>query len=168
VASALASSSFFSPAAPRLLTGAVRSVVRPTITSARSAASNARGRGSARQHVPLGPPLGRRTRERHVLKDGQADGNGRGIWKCADAAVDDAMRRGPGDLAPLETDRAAVGTSVPDSMLRWCSCPSRVRADQAKDLALTDLERHVVNRGEAAETFDRPVTSSTGRDHFTA
>ena len=81
----------------------------------------------------------------------------RDLEGAADAAIDDAVRRAARDLVALEADRARgrrqrAGEHVEDRALARA-----VRADQAEDLALLDLERHVVDGGEAAEALDQPL-----------
>ena len=100
VASALASSSFLSAAAPRPSTVAARSVGKPTSSSARSAASKRPRSASAApgRRSPASTTFSRMRQPAERPRD---------LEGAADAEVDDPVRRLPADLPPLEADRAA-------------------------------------------------------------
>jgi hypothetical protein len=98
-----------------------------------------------------------KTGERDVLEDGQAAKRPRDLKGAADAAVDDPVRRQPCDLGAIEQDRAAARRKRAGEHVEDRAFARSVRPDQAKDLALIDAERYVVDGGEAAEPFHQPA-----------
>src|SRR5882672_8214496 len=93
------------------------------------------------------------TGQRHILEHRQPVGRPRNLKGAADAAVDDPVRRQSRDLGTGEFDRARrwpqrAGEHVEDRALAGA-----VRADQAENLALIDLERYLVDGREAAKPF---------------
>ena len=99
------------------------------------------------------PALAVEAGEHHVLENGQPVKRPRNLKGAADAEVDDPVRRLPADLPPLEPDGAAVGHERPGQHVEDGALARAVGADQAEDLALGDLERDVVDGGEAAEAL---------------
>jgi hypothetical protein len=101
-------------------------------------------------------------RQHHVLEQGEPLERPRDLEGAADAAIDDAMRGQSRNLAALEHDRARrrgerAGEHVEDRALARA-----VGADQAEYLALIDLERHVGDGRETAETLVQPFDRQHG------
>src|SRR5271156_2211719 len=91
--------------------------------------------------------------EPHVFEDGQPAEWPRDLEGSSDTTIDDAVWRGPGDLTPSETDRARGRRQGAGQHVEYGALARAVRADQAENLALIDLERHVGDGREATETF---------------
>src|SRR5256712_3409200 len=102
---------------------------------------------------PRAPALSVETREHHVLEDRKPAERPWDLKGATDAEVDDPVRRLAGDLAPLETDRAAVRDQGARQHVEDRALAGPVRADQAQNLALVDHERHVADGREAAEAL---------------
>ena len=115
MASALASSSFLSAAAPRPSTVA-RAIGRQPDQRQRPL-GGLEGRG------PRVPALAVEAREHHVLDEREPAERPRDLERAADAEIDDPVRRLAADLATLEADRPAFGARVPESMLKIVLLP---------------------------------------------
>src|SRR5437867_6808116 len=102
---------------------------------------------------PRAPALSVETREHHVLEDREPAERPRDLKGATDAEVDDPVRRLAGDLALLETDRAAVRDEDARQHAENRALAGPVRADQAQNLALFDREGHMVDGREAAEAL---------------
>ena len=155
VASALASSSFFRPAAPSPST-AGRAVGRQADQRpARARPPRRPWRGCA------GP--GRSSRPAPRSRRSTAGGTGRGIWNVRPMPRLMIWCGGrPGDLVALEADRPRRRRERPRQHVEDRALARAVRADQAENLALIDLERDVADGGEAAETLDQALDDEHG------
>jgi len=121
-----------------------RSVGSPTSPSARSAASKA---------SPASGDLAEEAREHHVVEERESAERSRDLKRATDPEIDDPVRRLPGDLAPLEANRARVRRERTGEHVEDRALAGSVRADQAEDLALLDRERHAVDGREATEAL---------------
>ena len=116
MASALASSSFLSAAAPSPSTGVARSAGRPTSASARSAGLEGL---RARECAALAEKPASAT-----FSSSDSRRNGRGIWKVRPMPrLMIAVRRQARDLAALEADRARVGAQRAGEQLKIVLLP---------------------------------------------
>src|SRR5438552_26108 len=97
------------------------------------------------------------TGERDVLEDGETAERARDLKGAADAAIDDAVRGRACDLVTIELDRARGGHQRAGEHVEDRALARTVRADQAENLALIDLERHAVDRGEATKTLHQAI-----------
>src|SRR5262249_34357963 len=95
--------------------------------------------------------------ELDILKNGKTTERPRDLESAADSTVDDPVRRGARDLMPVEIDRACRRPQRTRQHVEDRTLAGAVRADQAENLALLDRERHVVDRGEAAEAFHETI-----------
>src|SRR4029450_10931717 len=68
-----------------------------------------------------------------------------------DPAPDDCVRRSSEQALAVERDLPRVGLGEPRDHVERGRLPRAVRPDQARDLALLDRERDVVERDDAAE-----------------
>src|SRR5260370_7073422 len=68
----------------------------------------------------------------------------------------DTVRRVPSSLGPAKADRAVIRRQLARDHVEDRALARAVRPDQAEDLAFFDLERDVVDGGEAAEALDQP------------
>src|SRR5262249_30941069 len=124
------------------------------------------GRKTHQAKRPLGRLEGFRARvlalaveagEHHVLENREPAKWPGNLEGAPDAQVDDSMRRQPGDLVALETDRAAVGREGPREHVEDRALAGAVGPDEAEDLAGLDVERDVGDGGEAAEALGQPL-----------
>jgi hypothetical protein len=102
---------------------------------------------------PRVPALAEEPGEHHVIQEREPAERARDLERAANAEIDDAIWRLPGDLAPLEPDRAGIGRERAGEHVEDRALAGAVGADQADDLALLDSERHAVDGGEAAEAL---------------
>ena len=157
VASALASSSFLSAgrAQPvdRRLRG--RSAGRP---------GRARVRPPRSALARAVPRPGRRSPRAPRSRRCESRRNGRGIWKVRPMPRL-MMRCGgrPPISRPSKRIEPADGRERARQHVEDRALARAVGADQAEDLALIDLERHVVDGGEAAETLDQTLDDKHSR-----
>src|SRR6185503_7742406 len=96
-------------------------------------------------------PPERVTADQHVLEHAHRAEEVDVLERPRDAAADDPVRRGAQEILPVELHGARIrrveaGDHVEDRRLA-----GPVRADQARDRALLDVERHRVQRDDAAE-----------------
>ena len=70
---------------------------------------------------------------------------------AADADFGDLVRRAGQDALALEQDIALAGLIEPGEAIEERGLAGAVRSDQAEDLALVHVERHAVQRDDAAE-----------------
>src|SRR6267154_5819132 len=108
------------------------------------------------------PALPEVASQRHIVEYRQPVKRSRDLEGPADAAIDDPVRRETRDLRPGEFNRTRrrrkrAGEHVEDRALARA-----VRADQAEDLALIDLERYLVDGREAAKPFDQALDYQHG------
>src|SRR6266702_5626739 len=101
-----------------------------------------------------------------VLEDAEAVKRPRDLEGAADTADDDPVRREACDLRAVEPDRAGRWHQRARQHVEDRALARAVRADQAEDLALRDLERHVVDRGEAAKALDQALDYEHGGGPF--
>src|SRR4051812_11748594 len=92
-------------------------------------------------------------RQRHVLEDAEAAERPRDLKGAADAAIDNPVRRKPCDLRAGERDRTCRRHQRARQHVEDRALARTGRADQAKNFALIDSKRQVVDRGEAAKTL---------------
>ena len=98
------------------------------------------GPGSTRPRSPPGRPAAQPAGQPQVLAHGQRREHALAAGHLDDAAGGDLVRRGVGDVAPVEDDRAAVGLDQPGDGLEQRRLAGAVGAEQGDDLALADLE----------------------------
>ena len=82
---------------------------------------------------------------------------------ACDAERGDLVRLGAGDLAVLEDDAAGRRRKDAGDPVEERGLPGAVRTDEGEDLALLDVERHIVHGHQAAETFRDVVDAEDGR-----
>src|SRR4029453_17181310 len=74
------------------------------------------------------------------------------LERARDPASDDSVRRSSEQPLAVERDLPRVGLVEPRDHVERGRLAGAVRPDQARDLALLDLERHVVESDDAAES----------------
>ena len=150
MASARASSSFFSAAAPSPLVVADGSIGSPTSASASSAwACASRARDAAGLAVIGG--------ERHVLDEGELAERPRDLERSGDALPADRVRGEAGDLGDLEADRPGARAQVSGNEVERRALARAIRADETQNLALARCEGNLVDRQKSAEAFGQAI-----------
>src|SRR5207248_5905421 len=94
--------------------------------------------------------------DRHVLEDRELPERTRDLEGPRDAPVADRVGREAGQLLTEEDDRARRSPERAGDAVEHRGLAGAIRADQAEDLALHDLERDRVERGEAPEVLGDP------------
>jgi hypothetical protein len=88
----------------------------------------------------------------HVLQDGQRAEQADVLIGAGDAALRDLVGAQPGDGTAIKNDIALIRAVETGYAVEERGFSGTVRADQADDLAIVDLQIHMGNRYQPAET----------------
>src|SRR6185503_10852303 len=95
--------------------------------------------------------------ERDVVQDAELAKGLRNLVRAADAGVRHAVCRQAGNVLPQEPDRPRGRPQRARDQVERGALARAVRADQAEDLALGHLERHVLDGEEAVKVLGQPL-----------
>ena len=95
--------------------------------------------------------------DQDVVHDAQIAEDAAELERARDPSRRQPFRRKAGDVLPLEADIAGIGPVEPGHEIEQGGLAGAVRADDADQLALGEIEVDAVDSGEAAEAARQPA-----------